>query len=107
MAVEVPFANSIKIRFVNKAEMNSEIAHNIAILKEGSTDQVIKDLQAAGYDLGKMKSNPNVLAMTKALDPGGEDVLEFLPPKAGFYPYMCLMAGHGDMLAMKGVLHVK
>ncbi len=106
-AVEVPFAPEISIRFVNRAALDSQIQHNIAILKPGSTDEVIKELQRLSYDLEKIKSNPNVIAMTMAIEPGHEDILTFKPPAPGFYPYLCLMAGHGDMLNMRGMLAIK
>lgn len=106
-AIQVPFGQKVTLKFINKAAKDSEILHNVAILKPGTFDKVIKELQATGYDIEKMRSNKSVLAMTKALAPGAEESLEFSPAEPGFYPYVCLLAGHADMLGMKGVLNVK
>lgn len=106
-AIQVPFGLKVKLRFINEAEKDSQILHNVAVLKPGSLDEVIKDLQANGYEIEKMRGHRSVLAMTKALEPGAEDTLEFSPGEPGFYPYICLMAGHADMLGMKGTLNIK
>lgn len=106
-AIQVPFGKNIKINFVNEATKDSEILHNVAILKPGTADEVIAELQKNGYDLDKIRKNKSVLGMTKAIAPGASEALEFTPPSPGFYPFLCLMAGHADMLGMKGVLNVK
>ncbi len=106
-ALQVPFAKKVSIRFINEAAKASEILHNVAILKPGTYDAVMKDLQASGYDIDKMRANKNVIAMTKALEPGKEETITFSPEGPGFYPYVCLMAGHGDMLGMKGTLSIQ
>lgn len=106
-ALQVPFAAKVKVRFANEAAKDSQIQHNVAILKPGTYDEVIKELQKSGYDIEKMRANKNILGMTKALDPGSEETVEFAPVGPGFYPYVCLMPGHGDMLGMKGILSVQ
>ncbi len=106
-AIQVPFGKRVAIKFINEAEKGSEILHNVAILKPGSLDEVIKELQANSYDIEKLRSHKSVLAMTKALPPGADGTVEFSPAEPGFYPYICLMAGHADMLGMKGTLNVK
>ncbi|MCX6126253.1 MAG: plastocyanin/azurin family copper-binding protein [Proteobacteria bacterium] len=106
-ALQVPFAKSISLRFINEAAKGSEILHNVAVLRPGTYDEVMKELQKTGYDIDKMRTNKNVLGMTKAIEPGKEDTVTFSPPNPGFYPYVCFMAGHGDMLGMKGVLSVQ
>jgi uncharacterized cupredoxin-like copper-binding protein len=105
-ALQVPLGKKINLRFINQADKDSEILHNVAILKPGRFDTVMKVLQKSGYDIEKIRKHPDVLAMTKALKPGTEEILEFSPTKAGFYPYVCLMPGHSDMLGMKGILNV-
>ena len=67
----------------------------------------MKELQGSGYDIEKLRKNKNVLAMTKALEPGKQETISFSPAEPGFYPYVCLMAGHGDMLGMKGTLSIQ
>jgi len=106
-AIQVPFGQKVQMKFINQADKGSEILHNVAILKPGSLDAFVKELQANGYDIAKMRTHKSVLAMTKALEPGSEETLEFSPAEPGFYPYICLMAGHADMLGMKGILNVK
>jgi uncharacterized cupredoxin-like copper-binding protein len=49
----------------------------------------------------------SVLVTTKALAPGESETIEFKPAAPGFYPFLCFMSGHADMLNMKGILHVK
>ncbi len=105
-AIQVPFGATVSIKFRNQAAPDSAIQHNIAILKPGTQDQFIKDLQASGYDIEKIRKHPSILAMTRALDPGEEESLIFNASNEGFYPYLCMMAGHGDMLSMRGVIHV-
>ena len=108
-AVQVPLDVPIKIVFVNKAKHDSQILHNIAILKPGTLDAVLKEFESIDYDIAKISKNPNVLAITKNLEPGGKETLTLGPDKIkgpGFYPYVCLIPGHGDILGMKGVLNV-
>lgn len=105
-AVQIKFQKKMRLKFVNKAAHGSHIGHNIAILKPGTTDAVLKDLQKSNYDLNIMKGHPSVIVMSKTLNPGEEDVLEFSPEKPDFYPYLCLMPGHSDILGMKGILRV-
>lgn len=105
-ALQVPMAETVSMRFSNEAAKGSEILHNVAILKPGSLDVFLVDLQKSGYDIEKVKNHPSVLAMTAALLPGSNEVLNFQPPGPGFYPYVCVMAGHADMLGMKGVLNI-
>jgi plastocyanin len=105
-AIQVPFGTAVKLKFVNEAAKGSEIQHNVAVLKPGTLDAVMKELQASGYDLAKMRANKSIIAMTKMLEPGSTETLEFTPDAPGFYPYICLMPGHADMLGMKGTLNV-
>lgn len=105
-AVQVKFQKSIKLRFVNKAAEHSAIGHNIAILKPGATDEVLKALRDSNYNLESVKHHPGILVMSKTLNPGEEAILEFSPEKASDYPYLCLMPGHSDLLGMKGILHI-
>ncbi|HYX32277.1 MAG TPA: hypothetical protein VE954_04135 [Oligoflexus sp.] len=105
--IEESYAPEIKIKFVNKAAPGSQILHNIAILKPGEVETVIQDIQKLGYDLEKLKNHNSVLVMTQALDPDDAEVVTLRAPGKGFYPYICLMAGHGDILEMRGILRLK
>jgi azurin len=105
-AVQIKFKKTIGLKFVNKAAADSHIGHNIAILKPDATDAVIQDLRKNNYDLAAIKNHPGILIISKTLNPGESDVVTFSPDKPGFYPYLCLMPGHSDILGMKGILHV-
>ena len=105
-AIEVPLGKKVSVRFVNQASKESEILHNVAILKPGTFDEVIKELQKNGYDIEKMRKHPSIITMSKALAPAQEETLTFTPKEPGEYPYICLMAGHADMLGMKGIFKV-
>ncbi|HYX36774.1 MAG TPA: hypothetical protein VE954_27010 [Oligoflexus sp.] len=105
--IEEAYAPEIKIKFFNKALPGSQILHNIAILKPGEVEAVIHDMQKLGYDLEKLKQHKSILVMTQALDPEVAEVVTLRAPGKGYYPYICLMAGHGDILEMRGILHLK
>lgn len=67
-------------------------------------------LEKVDYDAEKIAKHPSVLAISPTLDPGKSAEFVLTPKmldKPGFYPYVCLIPGHADMLGMKGVLHVK
>lgn len=105
-AVQIKFKKTISLKFVNKAAADSHIGHNIAILKPDATDAVIQELRKHNYDLAAIKNHPGILVLSKTLNPGEADVVTFSPDKPGFYPYLCLMPGHSDILGMKGILNV-
>ncbi len=105
-AVQIKYNKSISLKFVNKAAADSHIGHNIAILKPDATDAVIEVLRKNNYDLAAIKDHPGIIVISKTLNPGEADVVTFSPEKPGFYPYLCLMPGHSDILGMKGILNV-
>lgn len=105
-AVQIKFKKSVSLKFVNKAAADSHIGHNIAILKPDATDAVIQELRKNNYDLAAIKNHPGILVLSKTLNPGETDMVTFSPDKPGFYPYLCLMPGHSDVLGMKGILNI-
>ena len=105
-SIQIPFAETITLTFANQALKGSEILHNVAILKPGSLDKFLNALQLSGYDLDKIKNDPSILIMTEALSPGASQTVEFHPGEPGFYPFVCVMPGHADMLGMKGILNI-
>ncbi|MDD9952328.1 MAG: plastocyanin/azurin family copper-binding protein [Zetaproteobacteria bacterium] len=108
-AIQVPFGRDFPLIFKNRAKTDSEIIHNIAILKPGSTDVVLEYFEEHDYDMDLMRKHPAVLAMTPQLEPGQTGTLQLGPKllsKPGLYPYICLVPGHADMLGMKGVMSV-
>ena len=58
-------------------------------------------------DLKFVRDSADILALTRVLNPGQEDTVNFTPPAPGEYVYICLMSGHGDMLGMRGILALK
>ena len=105
--LELPFAKTIRLRYKNDAPLDSQISHNVAIIRPEKVESVMAILQEHDYDLGSVKGSPDILAITRVLNPGQEDVVNFVPPAPGEYVYICLMPGHGDMLGMRGVLTIK
>lgn len=105
-AISAPAGKDLALTFANDAKMDSEILHNVAVLKPGKADEVIKILQGNGYEIEKLRGSPLVIAMTKQLAPGTAEILKVPALEPGEYPFLCLMAGHADMLGMKGVLSI-
>lgn len=105
--LELPFAKNIRLRYKNDAPLDSQISHNVAIIRPERVASVMSILQDHDYDLASVKGSADILALTRVLNPGQEDVITFSPPSPGEYVYICLMPGHGDMLGMRGVLSIK
>ena len=104
--LEVPLAAKIRLTFDNQAPADSGILHNIVLLKPGTLDAVLGRARAAGYDLEKLRDDPDILGFSPTVPPGGRGELVFAPTGPGTYPYVCLMPGHGDLLGMRGELTV-
>ena len=78
----------------------------MAIIRPERVASVLAILQDHDYDLASVRGSADILALTRVLNPGQEDVIDFQPPAPGEYVYICLMRGHGDMLGMRGVLAI-
>ena len=102
--IELPFAKTVRLRYKNDAPLDSQISHNVAIIRPERVASVMSILQEHDYDLASVKGSPDILALSRVVNPGQEDVVNFLPPAPGEYVYICLMPGHGDMLGMRGLL---
>ncbi len=105
--LELPFAKTIRLRYKNDAPLDSQISHNVAIIRPERVAAVMATLQEHDYDLESVRGSADILAISRVLNPGQEDVVEFSPPEPGEYVYICLMPGHGDMLGMRGILALK
>ena len=105
--LDLPFVKTIRLRYKNDAPRDSQISHNVAIIRPERVDAVLATLQEHDYDLAYVRSSGDILALTRVLNPGEEDVIDFLPTAPGNYVYICLMPGHGDMMGMRGVLALK
>jgi hypothetical protein len=105
--LDLPFAKTIRLRYKNDAPLDSQISHNVAIIRPERVAAVLAVLQEHDYDLASVRGSADILALSRVLNPGQEDVVEFSPPAPGEYVYICLMPGHGDMLGMRGILALK
>lgn len=105
--LDLPFAKTIRLKYKNDAPLDSQISHNVAIIRPERVAAVMAILQDHDYDLASVRGSADILALTRVLDPGQEDTIDFSPPEPGEYVYICLMPGHGDMLGMRGILALK
>ena len=105
--LDLPFGKTIRLVYKNDAPLDSQISHNVAIIRPERVQAVMATLQEHDYDLSSVRGSPDILALTRVLNPGQEDTIEFSPPSPGEYVYICLMPGHGDMLGMRGILALK
>jgi uncharacterized cupredoxin-like copper-binding protein len=105
--LELPLVKTIRLTYKNDAPLDSQISHNVAIIRPERVAAVLAILQDHDYDLGSVRGSPDILALTRVLNPGQEDTVDFTPTAPGEYVYICLMPGHGDMLGMRGVLALK
>lgn len=107
-SIEVPLG-TIKLTFTNKAKADSEISHNVILIRPEDEPVLLKLMESdeVDWDLDKVKGDKRILAQTKTLAPGQTDTLTFKPDQKGYYTYLCLMPGHAGKLGMKGVLRVK
>jgi azurin len=86
-------------------------AHNLAICKPGSTEEVgmagnemAKDPEGIKKDF--IPVTDKILHHTKLLNPNNTETLRFTAPaEPGDYPYVCTFPGH--WVIMHGVMHVK
>ena len=94
----------VRLTFENADQM----MHNLAVVKPGTREDVVKAVAFLGGDAARRQFIPDtdaVLHATRVLEPGQRQTLEFVAPKeAGVYPYVCTYPGHG--FAMYGALYV-
>lgn len=105
--LDLPFGKTIRLCYKNDAPLDSQISHNVAIIRPERVAAVMAVLQEHDYNLSSVTGSPDILALTRVLNPGQEDTIDFVPPGPGEYVYICLMPGHGDMLGMRGILALK
>jgi azurin len=96
---------SIKLIFSNPDFM----PHNLVMVNPGKADEVGQaaiNLGAAGFDVGFVPKNNEILWASKLIDHKGEQVIEFKAPnKPGDYQYVCTFPGHH--FVMRGLMRVK
>jgi uncharacterized cupredoxin-like copper-binding protein len=96
-----------RLSYRNDAPVGSQITHNVAIIPAKRVKAILTILQENSYELAKIKDSPDVLGMTRTLEPGDTDTIELTIDQPGEFVYICLMPGHGDMMGMRGRLVVK
>ena len=107
----VTAGEKVKLIFKNSGQLPKiAMGHNLVLLKKGVS--AIAFGQKA-LDAGANAVNPlpdslkgDVIASTKLLGPGEQDVVSFTAPKEkGAYEYVCTFPGHFAM--MRGTMTVK
>ncbi|MEJ2881314.1 plastocyanin/azurin family copper-binding protein [Pedobacter sp. GR22-6] len=98
----------IKLTFKHIGTIGKEaMGHNVVILKPGTdaAAYAAKALEAKATDYIPASEAASVVAHTKLLGGGEEDVIEFTITEKGSYEYICTFPGHIGL--MKGVLVVE
>ena len=108
---EVNAGKSVIITFKNAGKLPKiAMGHNLVLLKKGIT-AISFGQKALGAGANAVNALPDslkgdVIASTKLLGPGEEEVLSFTAPKeTGAYEYVCTFPGHFAM--MRGTMTVK
>ena len=102
---EVTSGKDVKLTFKNVGKLPKiAMGHNLVILKKGIT-AIAFGQKALGAGANAVNPLPDslksdVIASTKLLGPGEEEVLSFKAPKeSGSYEYVCTFPGHFAMIA--------
>ena len=97
--------SKVKIILTNK----SEEEHNLIVTEPGARQSVVNAalrLGIKGKAMNYIPEKKEVLWAIPLLSHGETDSVTFIAPmKAGVYPYVCTMPGHGSV--MYGALYVK
>ena len=81
--------------------------HNLLIVKPGKADEVAKmaiNLGEKGISKQWRPDTELILWGSKTLNHKEEDLIKFIAPQPGNYPYVCTFPGHAMM--MRGVMKV-
>ncbi|TDQ11523.1 plastocyanin/azurin family copper-binding protein [Pedobacter metabolipauper] len=98
----------IKLTFKNIGTMpKTAMGHNVVILKPGTDAAAfaMKALEAKDTDYIPASEAGSIIAHTKLLGGGEEDVIEFTIAEKGNYEFICSFPGHSSV--MKGILTVE
>jgi azurin len=109
-AFTVKEGQTVALTFKNVGNLpKAAMGHNIVILQAGT---VVPNFAMACMPNAQTTGLPNedelkeqVIAASKVLGPGEEDIITFTAPAAGEYPYICTFPGHFGI--MKGVMTVE
>lgn len=96
----------LTLKHVGKASKDV-MGHNFVLLDNGITISEFGQLAAAAAatDYIPEEARDKVIAHTKMIGGGEEDVIIFQAPPKGLYDFLCSFPGHYSM--MKGEFHVK
>ena len=108
---DVTAGNKVKIIFKNTGKLPKNLmGHNLVLLKKGVT-AIAFGQKALGAGANAVNPLPDslkgdVIANTKLLGPGEEEIVSFTAPsEKGAYEYVCTFPGHFAM--MRGTMTVK
>lgn len=108
---DVTAGNKVKIIFKNTGKLPKiAMGHNLVLLKKGVT-AIAFGQKALGAGANAVNPLPDslkgdVIANTKLLGPGEEEIVSFTAPsEKGAYEYVCTFPGHFAM--MRGTMTVK
>ncbi len=107
-AFEVSAGDKVTLTFKNVGKLPIvAMGHNLVILNAGEATApfAIAAMTQKDNDYIPAAMADKILAQTKLLGPGEEDVLTFTAPAAGTYNYLCTFPGH--YAVMNGVMTVK
>lgn len=101
---EVPAGRTVRLTFHNP----DFLPHNIIFTQPGTADEVglqAIELGAEGFELAFIPDNDNIIAASRMLAHGEEQLLEFeAPAEPGEYDFVCTFPGHHVL--MRGVMKV-
>ena len=108
---DVTAGNKVKIIFKNTGKLPKiAMGHNLVLLKKGVT-AIAFGQKALGAGANAVNPLPDslkgdVIANTKLLGPGEEEIVSFTAPsEKGAYEYVCTFPGHYAL--MRGTMTVK
>lgn len=107
-AFEVSAGDVVTLTFKNVGKLPIvAMGHNLVILNAGEVIApfAIAAMTQKANDYIPPAMADKILAKSKLLGPGEEDVLTFTAPAAGTYNYLCTFPGH--YAVMNGVMTVK
>ena len=108
---EVNASKEVKIVFKNSGKWPKKMmGHNLVLLKKGVSAFAFgkKAMEAGANFVNPLPDSvkDDVIANTKLLGPGEEEVISFTAPKEkGAYEYVCTFPGH--FAVMRGTMTVK
>ena len=107
-AFEVSSGDTVTLTFKNVGTLPVMVmGHNLVILKAGNPIAPFATAAMQAKDQGYIPQGlaDQILAHTKLLGPGEEEIITFTAPAPGTYNYLCSFPGHFGI--MNGIMTVK